>query len=330
MASRYGTGAINSGKTINQSRLENIQRRNYRCEISSFLTLVNNFLNIKTFTLCRKFPSRLLLASVALFLSSCTSNGSTLTEQDTTTIKVGGSSETYATIELLTDAYVDQTDRVDFKFLPPSQTDSGIQGVSNRELDIGGVSRSIDATANSPFKYAPLIVSPLVVVVHNSVTGVDNLTTEQLKSIYSGEISNWQQVGGPDAEIVLLDLVEDENEKKLLRDHYLGADLAITPRAVVFAEDDELLETAANTEYSLAAVVQEDDIEQAPVKQLSLDGIAPSDENMASNDYAMSILLGMVYHNDADVEVKSFVEFVAGPEGQAILAEAEDEDEDEA
>lgn len=286
---------------------------------------------MKTQAFCKVFASPLLIASGMLLLSSCAVNSSSAPEPaSNTTIKIGGSSETYSTISLLTDAYLEQTDQVAFEFLPPSQTDSGIQGVSSKELDIGGVSRAMAPTeADLQISYTPLIVSPLVVVVHDSVTGVTNLTTQQLQDIYSGEINNWQQVGGPDAEIVVLDLVEDENEKKLLRDHYLGADLAITPQAVTFAEDDELLETAANTEYSLAAIVQDDEIEAAPVKQLSLDDIAPSDENMASNAYAMSILLGMVSHNNADEAVQAFVEFVAGPEGQAILAEAEEDDDDD-
>lgn len=246
---------------------------------------------MKTRAFQKLFASPLLIASGALLLSSCAVNSYNSPEQASdTTIKIGGSSETYSTISLLTDAYLEQTDQVAFEFLPPSQTDSGIQGVSSKELDIGGISRAIDPTeANLQLSYTPLIVSPLVVVVHDSVTGVTNLTTQQLKDIYSGEINNWQQVGGPDAEIVVLDLVEDENEKKILREHYLGTDLVITPGAVVFAEDDELLETASNTEYSLATVVQEEELEEAPVNQLSLDDIAPSDENMASNAYAMSM-----------------------------------------
>ena len=91
--------------------------------------------------------------------------------------------------------------------------------------------------------YIPLVETPLMVVVHDSVTGVSDITAEQIKAVYSGEITNWQELGGPDEQIILFDLSEDENEKVVLREAYLGPDLEISPDAVVFTEDDELVET---------------------------------------------------------------------------------------
>lgn len=274
--------------------------------------------------------AQLCLGVTTLLLTSCTAAGdltnTSANNSPTTTTKIGGSSETYEILEVLTEAYSEQSNQVDFEFLPPSQTNSGIQGTQNRELDIGGISRELTTTeTSSQLNYTPLAEVPLLVVVHETVTDVDNLTTEDLQNIYSGQVNNWQQLGGPDAEIVLLDLTEDENEKKVFREQYLGEDFVITSQAVVFAEDDALIEAAGNTDYSLAVVPLEDEIAEVPVKLLSLDGVIPSAENLKTQTYGMGILLGMVSHSEANPEVQGFIDFITGPEGQDLLSEVHEE-----
>lgn len=249
-------------------------------------------------------------------------------------LKVGGSSETYGILEDLTEQYSKRSANTQFEFLPPSQTGGGITGVKLNELNIGSLSRKLTKEEISQgLEYVPLAEVPMVIAVHDSVTGMSDITADQLKAIYSGEIENWQEIGGPDATITLFDLSEDENEKVVLRETYLGKDLEITPTAVVFAEDDELLESAAITEYSIAAVPMEDELSELPVNILSIDGIAPSAENVQSGEYAMTLSLGMAISQQAEPEVKNFVAFVNSEEGQQALADAveasEDDDDDD-
>ncbi|MEM6837193.1 MAG: substrate-binding domain-containing protein [Cyanobacteria bacterium P01_C01_bin.120] len=239
------------------------------------------------------------------------------------TITIGGSSETYEVLELLTDAYAETTATVKFEYFPPSQTGGGITGVKSATLDVGAVSREMTPEeTNEQLVYRPLVKTPLVIAIHESVTGITDISAEQIKAVYSGEISNWQALGGPDAEIILFDLAEDENEKILLRKTYLGADLEITSNAVVFAEDDELLETAATTEFSIAALPLEDDLSELPMTVLSIDGIEPSKENLQSGTYPMALLLGIVVPSVPSEATEAFIEFTDSEEGQAALSVA--------
>ena len=268
----------------------------------------------------------LLLGSAIVLTGGC--SGASTVEEDaaatTGPINVGGSAEAYDAIELLIDGYNAETGELETTFLPASQTSGGIEGVKQAALDIGGVSRqlSADETADE-LNYVLIGETPLVIAVHESVTGITNITADQIKGIYRGDITNWQELGGPDAEIILLDLPEDENEKQVLREAYLGDDLEITSKAVVFREDDELLETIGNSDFSMAAVPLEDEIDELPVTILNIDGVSPSLETIQSGDYQMSLPIGFVIAQSPAPEVQALVDFIATPEGQDILVEAE-------
>ncbi|MEM8505740.1 MAG: substrate-binding domain-containing protein [Cyanobacteria bacterium P01_D01_bin.1] len=266
-----------------------------------------------------------LLCGALLLLTNCTNTSdSTDTTAVETTIKIGGSSEVYEVLEALTDAYAQKVDDSEFEYFSPSQTSGGIEGVKVNAIDIGAVSREVTAAeTDGELTYLPLVKVPMVVVVHESVTGITDISAEQIKGIYGGEITNWQALGGPNAEIIVFDFTEDENEKKVLRSAYLGSDLAITPDAVVFAEDDELLATAANTEFSIAAIPLEDDLSELPLTILSIEGVEPSAENMRSGAYAMTLSLGVVLPETPTAATTAFTEFIKSEDGEAILTDAD-------
>ena len=259
----------------------------------------------------------------SLFLGSCFARAPS-TQPTDSTINIGGSAETYETLKVLAEAYKAQTPEVEFNFFPPSQTSGGIQGVRSGLVDIGGVSRELAADETpDQLTYFRLTKIPLVVVVHESVTDIETLTGEQLRAIYSGQIKNWKTLGGPDAEIVLLDFTEDENEKQVLRQAYLGEELTITPDAITFPEDDEVVETAAITQFSIAAVAYENELEElAQLNVLSLDDVAPSAENIQSGRYPMTLSLGIVVNDAPSSMVWDFLKFAISPEGQQTLSDA--------
>lgn len=261
--------------------------------------------------------------ALLLLLFGCGNNAPLPTApESSSTIKIGGSSETYELLEQLMEVYQSEANDISVDFFPPSQSSGAIQGVKSKVLDIGGVSSIPTAQdVDGQMRYVPIAQTPVVVVIHSSVTGVSDISGEQIKGIYSGQIDNWETLGGPDAEIIVFDFTEDENEKQVLREAYLGQDLAITPRAIVFAEDDELLETAAITEFSIAAVPYENELDDLALTPLSIDGISPSMETIQSGEYTMTLPLGIVVNKELSEDIEPFVTFATGSQGQQILTE---------
>lgn len=276
------------------------------------------------------------LAIIALVgIQSCTQDKGSKTsiktspalEEIKTEIKIGGSAETYELLEELAEAYREKNENIEFTFLPNSQTSGGIQGIKDSIIDIGAVGRSPDAEEQSDaIEYLALAQNALVIVAHKSASEVKNVTTEQLKGIYRGEIKNWQQIGGEDAPIVPIDIPEDESEKKLLRKHHLGEDLQITEDAILLTDESQALEAIATTEYSIGAIPLSEELAELSLNILSLDGIEPTRENLENGRYKMAQTLGIVFSPESQSTVRDFIDFALSEEGQETIEEFADDD----
>ncbi|PLZ89131.1 phosphate ABC transporter substrate-binding protein, partial [Fischerella muscicola CCMEE 5323] len=160
-----------------------------------------------------------------------------------------------------------------------------------------------------------------LVATHPSVKNIINVTTEQLKGIYSGSIKNWQELGGPDAKIVILDRPKEEFAEHLLRKYYLGQDLKISSEAVVLRRESELIAAIQNTPYSIGAFSLAYAIShKLPVNHLSLNGVEPSLENIKNNKYPMVIPIGITIKKTLAKSVKEFVNYAMSQAGKEELA----------
>ncbi len=160
----------------------------------------------------------------------------------------------------------------------------------------------------------------MVVATHPSVKGVTNLQTSQLKAIYSGKVTNWQKLGGPDAKIVLLDRPEDESAKKLLRQYYLGKELKNAPAAVIMRQEPELINALQNTPYSIGAFSLAYAISnKLPVNRLSLNGVEPTTANVEAGKYKMIRNIGIVKSKKPSATTQEFFNFAFSNEGSNVL-----------
>ncbi|MBP0019896.1 MAG: substrate-binding domain-containing protein [Cyanobacteria bacterium SBLK] len=269
-----------------------------------------------------------LLAPIALVcIQSCTQNKASQISPTQKEIKIGGSAETYELLEDLAETYRETNKNIEFAFLPNSQTSGGIQGVKDNIMDIGAVGRSPYAEErSSAIEYRALAQNALVIVAHQSIGNVNNLTTEQLQGIYRGEIKNWQEVGGENAPIVPIDIPEDESEKKLLREHHLGKNLQITEDAILLTDEAQALEAISTTEYSIGAIPLSEELAELSLNILSLDGIEPTRENLENGRYKMAQTLGIVFSPESQTLVRDFIDFVLSEEGKEVIEEFEDDD----
>lgn len=277
----------------------------------------------------------ILLGAIAILSVSCNSNiNSTADNPEKTAseqsdnqaqqdIKVSGAATGYPALQALASAY-EAKENVKIDFQPPSQTTGAIAGSKNGLVDLGPVTRELKPEENDgSVDYREIVRDGLLVATHPSVKGVTNLQTEQLKAIYSGAATNWQEFGGPDAKIVVLDRPEDESAKRLLRESYLGKDLKNAPDAVILRHEEDLVEAVQNTPYSIGAFSLAEAIaKQLPVNRLSLNGVEPSLENVEADKYTMVRRLGIVYRKSPSETAQKFIDFIFSEEGANSLRQA--------
>ncbi|TAK36809.1 MAG: phosphate ABC transporter substrate-binding protein [Chloroflexota bacterium] len=244
--------------------------------------------------------------------------------QPVQTIKITGAGSVYPALQTVATAFEAETKGGKVVFLPSSQTTGGISAVKAGLVDIGAMTRALKAEENDGrLQYWEFTRDALMVATHPSVTGVTNLTTDDLKAIYSGKVSNWHELGGPEAAIVLLDRPEDESAKILLRQSYLGGDLTIAPSAIVLQQEQELAKAVHDTPYSIGAFSLAYAISgQPPLNRLSLDGVAPTAGNVRSGQYKMVRTLGVLSTTQPASAAKDFLDFALGPAGSEELSKA--------
>ena len=144
----------------------------------------------------KKFISILLAAVLTLgVLAGCGSKGGS--------VSTDGSTSMEKVIGALGESFMAQNKGCTFTY-NPTGSGSGIQAVSEGRCDIGLSSRALkDAEKESGLKETILAYDGIAVIV-SPENPVSDLTLEQIAAIYTGEITNWKDVGGNDAQIVLI------------------------------------------------------------------------------------------------------------------------------
>ena len=147
--------------------------------------------------------------SVAL-LAGCGNNGNNETPSGeeggneaalTGTVATGGSTSMQSLMSMMQEAFMAENQGVTVTY-DPTGSGAGITGASDGTLDIGLSSRVLHDDETDV--EAITVCLDGIAIVTNTANPVENLTLEQLAGIFTGEITNWSEVGGNDAEIVVI------------------------------------------------------------------------------------------------------------------------------
>jgi phosphate transport system substrate-binding protein len=246
-------------------------------------------------------------------------------EPQLTRLRASGSGTCLPLLRILAAGQPDKAVRL--VFLPGLHTAGGVKGVTLGSLDVGAISRTLTPEEESPeLRITWLSSDGLVIAVHPSVSdlGVTGLTSEQVRGIYSGAITDWSQVGASVGRpIVVIDRHEGESAKVAIRKHLLGpADrLKVTSSAIAVYYESDMVDAVRETPgsigyFSLGYAVSQ----KVPVTRLRLDGVEPSVEAIEAGTYKIVRPLGIVTRKDPAGPVAAFVTWVTGEQSRSIMA----------
>jgi phosphate transport system substrate-binding protein len=178
---------------------------------------------------------------------------------------------------------------------------SSVRPLSQREKDFG-------------LNAIPFAKDPLAVITHKS-TPVDALTSEQLQSLFSGNVANWKEVGGPDLAVTLVVPGEQTGAHKNFRRQVMRHNdihyhyMTYTSTRVL--EAIESLPAGAVSFISRGA-----QITHPKVKVILIDGTKPGDA-----DYPFYQMFNLVTNGEPAGTVKTFVDFITSDKGKALILE---------
>ena len=117
-------------------------------------------------------------------------------------VATGGSTSMKNVIAALTEGFAEVEPGVTVSY-DPTGSGAGITGAADKTLDIGLSSRALKDDEKADVEGTTIALDGIAIIVNNA-SKVEDLTVDQLKQMFTGEITNWSEVGGDDGEIVLI------------------------------------------------------------------------------------------------------------------------------
>ena len=178
---------------------------------------------------------------------------------------------------------------------------------------------------NTEFEYTKIGTEAFVFFVHKD-NPVTSLTADQIRKIYSGEITNWKEVGGKNEEIVAFQRNEGSGSQSMLIRFMDGKKIMKAPTEQVNDMMSGIIEQVSNYRnktnsigfsfrYYLEGIIKNPD-----VKMVSIDGISPTVENIKNGSYPITTsLYAVTYKDNPNENVNKLIKWVLSKEGQEII-----------
>mgnify|MGYP001396027056 CR=1 FL=1 len=159
----------------------------------SFLTVCGAAAAAAALTACGGSASSAAASSTAAGSTAAALSGN---------VAAGGSTSMKNVIAALTEGFAEVEPGVTVSY-DPTGSGAGITGAADKTLDIGLSSRALKDDEKADVEGTTIALDGIAIIVNNA-SKVEDLTVDQLKQMFTGEITNWSEVGGGDGEIVLI------------------------------------------------------------------------------------------------------------------------------
>lgn len=235
------------------------------------------------------------------------------------TVSTDGSTSMEKVIGALGEAFMATNDDATFTY-NPTGSGSGITAVAEGRCDIGLSSRALKEDEKAQGLTETTLALDGIAVIANPENPVDDLTLEQIAKIYTGEISNWKDVGGNDAEIVLIGREAGSGTRDGFESITDTAE-ACRYRQELTSTGDVITTVAQNPNaigYASLAAVED------TVKSLSVDGVQPSEDTVKDGNYAIQRPFVLVTRTDAPLSdpAQAFFDFATSADAASIIIKA--------
>lgn len=283
---------------------------------------------------------KIMWLCLVLSLSACTTTIIKQPERPVFTMEtypdICGSTVSLPLEEMLMATLTDQTIEAVRPFVPVTKTDEAYTRMFDRQCKLIFVTSPSEAEKNkaSVFKFTMEIVpivSEAFVFLVNKDNPVDSLTLDQVRRIYSGEITNWKEVGGNDVPIRAMQRPVNSGSQTGFLDLVMKDLTPMEPPVEwVPAEMGDLIDFVAHYDnqpdaigYSYYFYVT--DMKANPnIKLLKINGIAPTNTTISDSSYPIHTNYYAVFNGEEaeDSDVRKIVDYLLSNEGQELVEAA--------
>ena len=266
----------------------------------------------------------LVLACAATLLAGFGSTGTPSTSGSTDAAVTGsvatdGSTSMEKVIGALGEAFMNNNSGASFTY-NPTGSGSGIKAVIEGRCDIGLSSRALKDEEKAEGLVETVLAYDGIAMVVNPANPVSDLTVEQIAAISTGEITNWKEVGGNDAEIVLIGREAGSGTRDGFESITSTAE-ACKYRQELTSTGDVIATVASNPDaigYASLAALKD------TVKALSVSGVTPTEETVKDGSYVIQRPFVLVTKDGTALSAtaQKFFDFALSADAADIIAAA--------
>lgn len=243
-------------------------------------------------------------------------------------LQLAGSTTVQPLAEVLAESFMEANPDVVIE-IQGGGSSVGVTSAGDGTVAIGSASRAIKDSEMET--YPDLNVYTIaydgIAVIVNPELDIPTLSVEQVRAIFSGSITNFSEVGGPDAEIVVVSREEGSGTRAAFEELVLtykdanGESITdpITENALLQQSNGQIstvVSTTPNTIGYLSFGYLSD-----AVKGVAIDTIVPTVENVKNGTYSIFRPLNLLTNGEAQGLAKAFIDFILSDAGQEIVAE---------
>lgn len=235
------------------------------------------------------------------------------------TVNTAGSTSMKDVMAVLTEVFEKENPGVNINYTG-SGSGAGIEGATSGTCDIGLSSRALKDKEKESGAVEHIVALDGVAIVVNPACGVESLTVEQIAQIFTGEITNWSEVGGADGEIAVFGREAGSGTRGAFEE-IVGVDDTCKYTNEYSSTGDVIGNVASNPNAigyaSLSAV---DDT----VKAVKVNDVAPSEATVKDGTYEIQRPFVMVTKEDAELSeaAQAFLDFAMSAEAADCIAAA--------
>ena len=253
----------------------------------------------------------LVIAIAALTLAGCA-------KKDTSPVTTDGSTSMEKVIGTLGEAFTEK-EGINVTY-NPTGSGSGIQAVSEGRCDIGLSSRALKDDEKASGLKETIVALDGIAIIVNPQNPVKDLSLEQIAKIYTGEITNWKDVGGEDAEIVLIGREAGSGTRDGFESITETKD-ACQYRQELTSTGDVITTVSQNPNaigYASLAAIKDS------VKALTVNGVAPTEAPVKDGTYLVQRPFVLVTKEGAALSetAQKFFDFATSADAASIISAA--------
>jgi phosphate transport system substrate-binding protein len=202
-------------------------------------------------------------------------------------------------------------------------SDAGVGLVVSRHSDLGAISRDLTPAERGTVSLEPLGVVGTGVAV-NPDNPIKGLTLQQVRQVFTGEMTNWSQLGGPDVPIQVFLRDTAAATRQSFDDFVFAANAPeYASSAAIVGSNAEMTRSIHSFAGAIGmATLKQATVDDPKLRLLAIDGVPATMAALNDGSYQIRRPLYLVYPTDPSKmkkDVKLFVEFVRSPDGQKIL-----------